>query len=142
MGTRGAASHREPGDLDALGDYENQRIFIWLEHNEPTSKKTALFYTGPHTIHRPTMLPVSYKIINRYHSIYKTTIVLPEGRKPYSMFYSKEISSILKKKNVHFLVRSHLGPVPVELDEMYPLAQSVFPENVDQETEQKVRQSY
>ncbi len=51
------------------------------------------------------------------------------------MFYSKEIRSVLRKTNVHFVVRSHLGPVPVELDEMYPLAQSLFPENLDLETE-------
>ena len=32
------------------------------------------------------------------------------------------------------MVRSTLGPVPFELDEMYPLAQSVFPSSIDMET--------
>jgi 7-cyano-7-deazaguanine tRNA-ribosyltransferase len=56
------------------------------------------------------------------------------------MFYSHEIIDILKKKNVNFIVDSHLGPVPFELDEMYPLAQSVFPEIIDQETRENVQQ--
>lgn len=128
-----------PAILDALRELRKPENLVWLEQNEPTSKKTALFYTGPHTIHRPTLYRFHTRLFNRYRFVYKTMIVLPEGRKPYSAFYSKEISSILKKNNVHFLVCSHLGPVPVELDEMYPLAQSVFPELVDQETEQQVK---
>jgi 7-cyano-7-deazaguanine tRNA-ribosyltransferase len=56
------------------------------------------------------------------------------------MFYSREIKHILEKKNVNFVVDSHLGPVPFELDEMYPLAQSVFPDEIDQETREKVQQ--
>jgi 7-cyano-7-deazaguanine tRNA-ribosyltransferase len=56
------------------------------------------------------------------------------------MFYSREIVDILKKKNVNFVVNSHLGPVPFELDEMYPLAQSVFPDEIDRETQEKVQQ--
>jgi 7-cyano-7-deazaguanine tRNA-ribosyltransferase len=128
-----------PAILDALWELRTPKNLTWLEQQEPTSKKTALFYTGPHTIHRPTMYRYHTRLARRYHSIYHTTVVLPEGRKPYSTCYSKEIRSILRQKNVHFLVRSHLGPVPIELDEMYPLAQSVFPENVDQETEQYVK---
>jgi len=128
-----------PAILDALRELRTPKNLTWLEQQEPTSKKTALFYTGPHTIHRPTMYRYHTRLVRRYHSIYHTTVVLPEGRKPYSACYSKEIRSLLRQQNVHFLVRSHLGPVPIELDEMYPLAQSVFPENVDKETEQYVK---
>jgi len=128
-----------PAILDALRELRTSKNLAWLEQQEPTSKKTALFYTGPHTIHRPTLYRYHTRLFRRYHSVFPTTVMLPEGRKPYSAWYSKEIRSILKQKNVHFLVRSHLGPVPIELDEMYPLAQSVFPETVDQETEQYVK---
>ena len=58
------------------------------------------------------------------------------------MFYSREIKHILEKKNVNFVVDSHFGPVPFELDEMYPLAQSVFPDEIDQETREKVQKSF
>jgi 7-cyano-7-deazaguanine tRNA-ribosyltransferase len=37
------------------------------------------------------------------------------------------------------VVQSNLGPVPVELDEMYPLAQSIFPATVDQETKEQAQ---
>ena len=128
-----------PAILDALRELRTSKNLAWLEQQEPTSKKTALFYTGPHTIHRPTLYRYHTRLFRRYHSVFPTTVMLPEGRKPYSAWYSKEIRSILRQKNVHFLVCSHLGPVPIELDEMYPLAQSVFPETVDQETEQYVK---
>ncbi|HVQ00430.1 MAG TPA: tRNA guanosine(15) transglycosylase TgtA [Candidatus Thermoplasmatota archaeon] len=127
-----------PAVLDALRELEKPRNLTWLEQQEPTSKKTALFYTGRHTIHRPTLYRYHTRLLRRYHPSYSKTVILPEGNKPYSVFYAKEIRSILMKRDAQFLVRSHLGPVPVELDEMYPLAQSVFPETVDQETAQYV----
>lgn len=127
-----------PAIIDALRELRKPEHLTWLEQNEPTSKKSALFYTGPQTIHRPTLYRYHARLFTRYRSMYKTTVVFPEDRKPYSSFYAKDIQSILKKNNVSLLVCSHLGPVPLELDEMYPLAQSVFPEIVDQETEKKI----
>ena len=123
-----------PAILDALRELEKPKHLSWLERQEPTSKKTALFYTGRHTIHRPTLYRYHTRLLRRYHTSSTATVVLPEGNKPYSAFYAQEIRSILRKRDVQFLVRSTLGPVPVELDEMYPLAQSVFPEIVDEET--------
>jgi len=127
-----------PAILDALRELRKPEHLTWLEQNEPTSKKTAVFYTGPHTIHRPTFHRYHTRLFTRYQSPFKTTVVFPEGHKPCSSFYAKDIQSILKKNNVSLLVCSHLGPVPLELDEMYPLAQSVFPAIVDQETEKKI----
>jgi 7-cyano-7-deazaguanine tRNA-ribosyltransferase len=125
---------------DALRVLREPKHLHWLEHYEPTSKKTALFYTGPQTIHRPTIYRYHTRLFTRYKPLLKTTVVFPEGTKPYSTFYSREIRHILKKKNVNFVVDSHLGPVPFELDEMYPLAQSVFPDEIDRETREKAQQ--
>jgi 7-cyano-7-deazaguanine tRNA-ribosyltransferase len=36
-----------------------------------------------------------------------------------------------RRRSCHFIVGSHLGPVPIELDHLYPFAQSVVPEHVD-----------
>jgi 7-cyano-7-deazaguanine tRNA-ribosyltransferase len=129
-----------PSLYDALRVLREPEHLTWLEHYEPTSKKTALFYTGPQTIHRPTIYRYHTRLFTRYEPLLKTTVVFPEGTKPYSMFYSREIKHILEKKNVNFVVDSHLGPIPFELDEMYPLAQSVFPDEIDQETREKVQQ--
>ena len=129
-----------PSLYDALRVLREPAHLTWLEHYEPTSKKTAMFYTGPQTIHRPTIHRYHTRLFTRHKPLLKTTIVFPEGTKPYSMFYSREIKHILEKKNVNFVVDSHLGPIPFELDEMYPLAQSVFPDEIDKETQEKVQQ--
>lgn len=125
---------------DALRVLREPKHLHWLEHFEPTSKKNAMFYTSPQTIYRPTIHRYHTRLFTRYKPSSKTTVVFPEGIKPYSMHYSREINHILKKENVNFVVDSYLGPVPFELDEMYPLAQSIFPAEIDQETREKVKQ--
>jgi 7-cyano-7-deazaguanine tRNA-ribosyltransferase len=125
---------------DALRVLREPTHLQWLEHYEPTSKKTALFYTGPQTMYRPLIFRYHTRLFTRFEPLFHSTVVFPEGTKPYSLFYSKELADILKKKNVNLVVHSTFGPVPFELDEMYPLAQSVFPTCVDQETMEKAQQ--
>jgi 7-cyano-7-deazaguanine tRNA-ribosyltransferase len=112
----------------------------WLEEYEPTSKKTALFYTGPQTMYRPTIFRYHTRLFTRFDPLFNTTVVFPEGTKPFSLFYAKEMKTIREKKHVNYVVDSSLGPVPLELDEMYPLAQSVFPSIVDQESNEMAKQ--
>ncbi|HWR27058.1 MAG TPA: tRNA guanosine(15) transglycosylase TgtA [Candidatus Thermoplasmatota archaeon] len=126
---------------DALRVLREPAHIQWLEHQEPTSKKTALFYTGPQTMYRPMIFRYLSRLFRRFEPLFHSTVVFPEGTKPYSLFYAKEMANILKQKNVNLLVHSHFGPVPFELDEMYPLAQSVFPTCVDQETKEKAQQA-
>jgi 7-cyano-7-deazaguanine tRNA-ribosyltransferase len=125
---------------DALRELHKPEHLTWLERLEPASKKTAMFYTGPHTISRPTLFRYHTRLFTRYEPVFDTTVVFPEGTKPYSRFYAKEMQYVLAKRNVNFVVDSSLGPVPCELDEMYPLAQSVFPETIDKETSQIAQQ--
>lgn len=120
--------------LMALRELREKESKDWLEQFEPVSKKKALFYTGNHTIHRPIIHRCYKRLLKRYEPLSDITVVFPEGKKPYSKSYSKEM---LEKRNVNFVVNSYLGPVPIELDEMYPFAQSVFPEKVDNETEEE-----
>jgi len=120
--------------LEGLQVLREQPHCEWLEQFEPVSKKTAIFYTGPQTIYRPTVFRYHTRLFSRFDPLFDTTVVFPEGTKPYSMGYQQEIKKILSKKHVNFVVDSTLGPVPFELDEMYPLAQSVFPMSVDKET--------
>jgi 7-cyano-7-deazaguanine tRNA-ribosyltransferase len=120
--------------LDALRELRKKENKEWLERFEPTSKNKALFYTGNHTIHRPLIHRCHKRLLNRYEPSFDTIVVFPEGKKPYSRYYSEKIKKILGKRNVSLLVNSYLGPVPIELDEMYPFAQSVFPEIIDKET--------
>ena len=120
---------------DALLELRKNDNKKWLEHFESISKNRALFYTGSHTIHRPLIYRCHNRLLKRYKFFYDTTLVFPEGKKPYSKYYSKDIDLTL---GVNFVVDSHIGPVPFELDEMYPFAQNVFSEAVDKETEEEL----
>jgi len=122
--------------LDSLRELRKKENKTWLEQFESTSKKQALFYTSDYTIHRPIVYRCHNRLLKRYKPVSKSTVVFPEGEKPYSRYYSNQIRKILRKnKDVNIVVNSYLGPVPLELDEMYPFAQSVFPGETDAETE-------
>jgi len=129
-------ANSNPYLLEAMNELKKSENKGWLEYLEPVSKNKAMFYTGNQTIHRPIVYRMHKRLNERYKSLFNTTVVFPEGNKPYSAFYSKEIRRIFNKKDADILIRSHFGPVPLELDEMYPFAQSVFPKNVDKETEE------
>jgi len=128
-------ANSNPYLLEALRELRIMENRDFLEQFEPISSEKALFYTGEQTIHRPIVHRCHKRLFNRYEPNGNTTIVFPEGGKPYSAYYSKQIKNIFKKNcSVNVLIDSHLGPIPLELDEMYPYAQSVFPERTDEVT--------
>jgi len=132
-------ANSNPYLLEALKELRRKENKKFLEKFEPTSSNKALFYTGSQTIHRPIIYRTHKRLLERYNSLYDTTVVFPDGAKPYSIYYSDKIGSIFKQNcNVNILIDSHLGPIPLELDEMYPFAQSIFPEITDNETEEFV----
>jgi 7-cyano-7-deazaguanine tRNA-ribosyltransferase len=129
-------ANSNPYLLEALKELCLRENKDFLEQFESTRTNKALFYTGGHTIHRPVVHRTHKRLFERYNGLYDTTVVFPDGSKPYSIYYSDKIRKILKRNcNVNILIDSHLGPIPLELDEMYPFAQSVFPEITDKETE-------
>jgi len=106
----------------------------WLERFEPASRHTALMYTGPETIHRPILHRFRARLQSRYASPRKRTLVmLPEAAKPYAIHYASVMEKVQDICNAHFLVKSAFGPVPIELDEMYPISQSLVPQQLDLE---------
>lgn len=129
---RRAASN--PYLLDALRVLENNECKDWLEQFDPVSKNSALFYTGRHTIHRPIIHRYHKRALERYVPLHKNIVIFPEVEKPYTRFYHDEILQFLQKANVGFVVETMFGPIPLELDEMYPFAQSVVSEITDVET--------
>jgi 7-cyano-7-deazaguanine tRNA-ribosyltransferase len=77
--------------------------------------------------------------LERYKPQYSSTILFPEGGKPYSKFFYEKLKKIYKKNSsINVLIDSSFGPVPLELDEMYPCAQSVFPTILDNQTEEEL----
>jgi len=133
-------ANSNPYLFEALRVLRNKQYNEFLEQFEPISKDRAMFYTGIHTIHRPIISRCHNRLFKRHKSSSEPTIVFPESGKTYSAHYHKQIKKIFKKNaNVNLLVDSNLGPVPLELDEMYPFAQSVFPYETDKETKEFIK---
>jgi len=118
--------------MDALRVLERKKYKKWFELFESVSKKRALFYTGRHTIHRPIIYRYHNRLFNRYRVEYSKAVILPESKKPFSRYYKHILQKL--PSEVGLIVNSKLGPVPIELDEMYPIAQSIMPDKVDRET--------
>lgn len=131
---RRCSSH--PNLLSALRVLRGHKVF--LEKFESLSKRSAFFYTGSDSVHRPIVHRYEKRLFERYESPEaKVLIALPEGEKPYSKGYAEEIKSISEIADAHFVVNSFFGPVPIELDEIYPIAQSIISESLDDDARER-----
>ena len=120
---------------DALQILKKKKEKQWIERFEPIHKKKAVRYTGPHTIHRPLIDRTMNRVNEWYQPSSDVIVVLPESEKPYHIHYQSLIKKIKDcQPTVDIIVESPFGPVPLCLDEMYPFAQSVFPDHLDKET--------
>ncbi len=122
-----------PALLDALRSLGKYQEF--MEMYEPLSREHALFYTGPETLNRPVFLRYQKRLEERYvHPCTEVGITFEEPEKPYSRTLRPVMDPILAISDAHFNVISPFGPVPIELDEIYPISQSLFPKERDQQT--------
>lgn len=123
-----------PALFDGLRVLEGKESKEWLERFEPLSKPGALMYTGTHTVHRPLVYRYQKRLLERYrvHSS-KYVVILPETTKPYSRSYLERF----RKIDGDIIVSSPFGPVPLLLDEIYPIAQSVFPIEINEESKRE-----
>ncbi len=128
-----------PALLDALRALERHQGF--LEGFEPLSREHALFYTGPETLNRPVFLRYQKRLAERYaHPATEVGVTFEEAEKPYSRTLRPLIDSILAVSDAHFHVISPFGPVPIELDEAYPISQSLFPAQRDSQTVERTKE--
>lgn len=122
-----------PALVDALRALKKHQEF--LELYEPLSRDHALFYTSAETLNRPAFLRYQKRLAERYvHPTTEVGITFEEPEKPYSRTLRMAMDSILEISDAHFHVTSPFGPVPIELDEIYPISQSLFPQERDQQT--------
>lgn len=104
----------------------------YLERFESKSKKSSFYFTSVDSLYRPLIMRYNSRLKKRYSPpTKKLATVFAESEKPYSRHYREELDYLRKKVNSSFFVESALGPVPIELDEMYPLAQSLVPHSLD-----------
>jgi 7-cyano-7-deazaguanine tRNA-ribosyltransferase len=124
---------------DALMHLKKLNNIKWLEKQESISKTKGLIYAGPYTMHQPLIYRIHNRILNHYIPPSTHAFLFPTTTTPYSSHYRNEIYSIIETNpEATFLVKSPYGPIPLELDEMYPFAQSEFPKNIDHETKKTV----
>ncbi|OGS43121.1 MAG: tRNA-guanine(15) transglycosylase [Euryarchaeota archaeon RBG_13_57_23] len=126
-----------PALLEALKTLEKHKKYF--ERFEPASRRGAFFYCGSESYERPTVLRYQERYFSRYRKPDTRVLVgFEEAQKPYSKHYSKEIAAVSDKVDASFMVASFFGPAPIELDEYYPIAQSVIPAAMDPEVRRKM----
>lgn len=127
---RRARAH--PALLDAVRELRHHNDF--LEESEPLSRTTAMYYVGPETAHRPVLHRYRRRLQERYAPpAARAVLALPEGSRPYSDRYGAVVARALAAADVHPVVKSVWGPVPLELDHVWPLSQSLIPEALEPE---------
>lgn len=127
-----------PALIDALRRLGRHREF--LERYEPLSREGAFFYTGPESMSRPSAFRYERRYFERYRQPpSKVCVAFGDAERPYNRVYAGQMQAISKVADSHFVVFSPFGPVPIELDEVYPIAQSVFPRAMDMETEARAK---
>jgi 7-cyano-7-deazaguanine tRNA-ribosyltransferase len=128
---RRARAH--PELLVALRELRRHNDF--LEEYEPLSRRGALYYVGPETAHRPILHRFRHRLAERYvPPPAKGLLMLPEGTRPYGERYRPIVDRVLHRADVHPVVKSVWGPVPLEMDHLWPNSQSVVPDAIDVET--------
>ncbi len=121
-----------PALLEALRELRHHNEF--LERYEPLSRRGGFFFTGPETQHRPILHRYRRRLNERYRPPRPYLVMFREGPRPYATTHKDAMMRILAARDVHFLVKSVWGPVPIELDEMHPIGQSVVPDELDAES--------
>jgi len=121
--------------LRRLAEHKN-----FLERYEPLSRDSPFFYTGKESLDRPSAYRYERRFFERYKQPQTDILVgFEDGRRPYASTYSSEMGAASSVSDAHFMVMSPFGPVPIELDEIYPIAQSLFPDIIDADTDLKIR---
>lgn len=121
-----------PALLEALRELRHHNEF--LERFEPLSRRGGFYFTGPETQHRPILHRHRQRLMERYRPPKRHVVMFSEGARPYAATHRDLMERILRTHDVHFLVKSAWGPVPIELDEIHPIGQSLVPDTLDAES--------
>ena len=129
-----------PQLLDALRALPEHSEF--MERHEPISRTGAFFHLGPESRLRPVVKRFETRVFERWHAgESKSMALLPERGKPYSRDWAQMIASIIASSGAEIGVEGYFGVVPIGLDEVYPIAQSLVPEMLDGESRVRAGES-
>lgn len=132
---------QNPALLDALRVLQEPDSVTWLERSEPVSGERAFTYRGPHSLHRPLVHRLHQRLLERFRPHGRLCYLLPDRGKPYADAYASFLDAFVAEADATFLVDSPFGPVPLELDLLFPIAQSVLPLRLDDEA-RRVRDAF
>ncbi len=119
-----------------------------FEKLNPSSKKSAFFYTGEESLSRPEVSKHIKQLDNISHRS-QNLVILPHTRKPYSKYVNKEYIKKYTSKIPSYYSNSTntnytdsdvivadipFGIIPLSLDEFYPLAQNESPSIHDEDS--------
>jgi 7-cyano-7-deazaguanine tRNA-ribosyltransferase len=116
------------------------RHLEFLEQFEPLSRRRFL-YSGPESSSRPEIYRYKQRFFARYSLPEAKLMVVFEdrtGQKPYSSQFTSELESLKDLAPINLIAVSFFGPVPFELEDIYPLAQSVIPSELEVEDRKRV----
>jgi 7-cyano-7-deazaguanine tRNA-ribosyltransferase len=129
-----------PQLLDGLRALAQHSEFI--EAHEPISRSWAFFHTGPESRNRPVVRRFERRVFERWSpGKSKAMAFLPERGKPYSRDWGETFAKMAARSGAAFGVEGYFGIVPIGLDEVYPIAQSLTPDTLDGESLEKARES-
>jgi 7-cyano-7-deazaguanine tRNA-ribosyltransferase len=118
--------------------------FLQFEKEDPIGKTSSIFYTGPETTRRPEITGFHTRVLKRYPYRQTRTVLLvsDSGLRPYSDTSEVIIREVRKRAvdQVILLFVTPMGVVPWELEHVHPAQQCLFPESLDSETLEIVRQ--
>ena len=120
-----------------------------IEKYDPSNKKSAFFYTGSESLQRVEINRHLNKL--KRLSISKRLLILPPSEKPYSKNISLNINNFysnIENLNLNVLGTSDdlqvivvdvpFAIIPLEIDEVYPLAQNESPSTLDEDAKKFV----
>lgn len=125
-----------------------------MERLNPSSKKSAFFYTGYESLYRSEVSRHLQKLENISPKS-KNLVILPYTRKPYSKYVNREYIKKYTPKISTFYSNSKnldyadsdvvvcdvpFAIIPLALDEFYPLAQNESPSNHDENSKKFIRE--
>jgi 7-cyano-7-deazaguanine tRNA-ribosyltransferase len=126
--------------LDALRNLK--RYTANLEKYDPPYKKSAFFYSGPESLNRPEVLRHIKKLEKLRTK--KRLLLLPPTEKPYSKHFSTDSMNFYSNKaNADLDLTRDLqiavldipfAMIPLEIEEVYPLAQNESPQMWDEDS--------
>ncbi len=110
-----------------------------IEKYDPLIKPSALFFFSSESLNRPEIYRYSKRLKNRYLPPKSARILIllsKIGEKQYSKIYTPLIDSLSRKlgdriANIHFAFVSIFGIIPIELENIFPVLQSLAPAELD-----------